>query len=73
MALTEPRLEVWRPGDVGPVLVVDGWVTSTAGISLTRHRLAVLGASDVHSVVIGIDPQAASSTEPSPKVTVLER
>jgi hypothetical protein len=72
MALTEPRLEVWRPGAMRPVLVVDGWVTSTAGVSLVRHRLAALGVSDAHSVVIGIHPLAATSTEPSPTVTVLE-
>lgn len=73
MALTEPRLEIWRPGAMRPVLVVDGWVTSTAGVSLVRHQLATLGVADSHSVVIGIHPQAAIPTEPSPTVTVLER
>jgi hypothetical protein len=72
MVLTEPRLEVWRPGAIRPVLIVEGWVTSTAGVSLVRHRLAALGAADPLAVVIGIHPQAATSTEASPSITVLE-
>jgi hypothetical protein len=72
MVVTDPRLEVWRPGDERPVLVVDGWVTSMAGVVLVAHRLAALGAPNSESVVIGIDSPAGLSQEVLSHLSVLE-